>query len=342
MRHILNYTIDELKEKLLETCEKPFKVKQVLQWMFAHHTIDFTLMTSISKELRAKLCEEFDSTLPEVIETKESKDSTKKFLLKLHDGNLIEMVYMPDTEKNTLCISTQVGCARQCSFCATGKLGLKRSLAQEEMLSQLLIAYKYFPENKITNLVLMGMGEPLDNFDNVVRFLKVLQAEEAFRFSGRRVTVSTCGIVPNIYKLAETGIKLKLAVSLNSAIDEKRSLIMPVNKQYPLSELKSALLSFRKKTNFRITLEYVMIDNLNMSKEDIKALIKFCGDISCKINLIKWNEVPELQWKSPNDKKIKEFIEQLNQLPCAITFRKSRGADVAGACGQLAGVSHLS
>jgi len=334
--HILSFSIDDLKEKLLYICKKPFIVKQVLRWVFIHHLVDFTLMTNLSKEIRERLSDEFDCSLPSIIDVKKSNDKSKKLLLKLHDNNLIEMVFMPSSDKNSLCISSQVGCSRLCAFCATGKLGLKRNLKQEELLAQVLIAFSYFKDHKITNIVLMGMGEPLDNIDNVLSFLRVLQAEDGFRFSGRRTTLSTCGIVPRINDLSNSGIKLKLAVSLNSAIDEKRSKIMPVNNTYPLSELKSALLSFRKKTNFRITFEYVMIDDFNMGSEDIKALIKFCGDISCKLNLIKWNKVSKLSLKSPSDKKVEAFIEKLQKLPCAVTYRKSRGVDIAGACGQLA------
>jgi 23S rRNA (adenine2503-C2)-methyltransferase len=171
----------------------------------------------------------------------------------------------------------------------------------------------------------------------VLDFLKVLQAEEGLCFSGRRLTLSTCGLIPKIYELAEQQVKLKLAVSLNSAIEEKRTQIMPINKQYPLSELKKALIYYRKKTNFRITFEYIMIDGFNMGKEDVKALMKYCGDVSCKINLIKWNQVQGMDWKTPSDKQVETFVEQLKRIPAAITLRKSRGADIAGACGQLAG-----
>jgi 23S rRNA (adenine2503-C2)-methyltransferase len=191
--------------------------------------------------------------------------------------------------------------------------------------------------DKLTNIVIMGMGEPLDNLENIISFLNVLQAEEGLCFSGRRLTLSTCGVIPKIYELAESGIKLKLAISLNSAINENRNQIMPINNQYPLPELKKALLYYRKKTNFRLTFEYIMIANFNMTKEDIKALTKFCGDISCKINLIKWNEVHDLVWKSPSDKQVADFIERLKPIPNALTLRKSRGNDIAGACGQLAG-----
>ena len=299
-------------------------------------------MSDISKALQATLIDTFDNTLPEVIDIQTSKDHTSKFLLKLSDANCIEMVYIPAEKKNTLCISTQVGCARRCSFCATAKIGLKRNLTQAEILAQILIAQNHFPEKKITNLVFMGMGEPLDNFDNVVSALQIIQDKDGFYFSGRRITISTAGVVPKIYELADifsskTNIKIKLAISLNAAIDEKRDKIMPINLIYPLSELKKAVQYFRKHTHFRITFEYIMMSNFNMQTEDIKALTKFCSDISCKINLIRWNEIPDYPYQSPTDDEVDTFIQQLHKIPNAITIRKSRGADIAGACGQLAG-----
>ena len=200
-----------------------------------------------------------------------------------------------------------------------------------------MIALNHYKEDKITNIVLMGMGEPLDNYENVVNSIKLIQAENGFCFSGRRITLSTCGVVPKILELAESGLKIKLAVSLNSAINEKRDEIMPINKIYPLNELKNALLTFRKKTNFRITFEYIMIGNFNMSSEDIKALSKFCGDISCKLNLINWNEVNGLSWVRPRADQVSLFMQGLQHIPAAITLRKSRGEDIAGACGQLRG-----
>lgn len=337
VNHILSYNLEDLKDKLLTIVKKKYHVKQILEWVFKHYIIDFNSMTNIPEKLRQELSNSFLTDLPEVIDIRISHDKTKKFLIKLKDDNLIEMVYMPGDGKNALCISSQVGCSRKCTFCATAKLGLKRNLQQEELLLQLILAHKYFPGNNLTNLVLMGMGEPLDNLENIKMFLKILQAEEGFSFSGRRTTISTCGIIPKIYELADSNIKIKLAVSLNSAIEEKRNTIMPINIKYPLTDLKSALFYFRKKTNFRITFEYIMIQNFNMQKEDIKALIKFCGDISCKINLIKWNEVPGLAWKSPTDQQVEDFISHISHIPASITVRKSRGSDIDGACGQLAG-----
>lgn len=338
--HILSFTYNELKCFLETILDKPYRVKQILDWIYKKHIIDFHQMTNIPLDLRNMLNNSLDISLPNVTDISTSVDQTKKFLLKLSDNEFIEMVYMPGETKNTLCISSQVGCSRNCTFCATAKIGLKRNLPVEELLSQIIIAYNYFPDDKITNIVLMGMGEPLDNLDNVKKFIEILQTEEGFSFSGRRITVSTCGVIPKIKELADSGLKVKLAVSLNSAINEKRDFLMPINKLYPLKDLKKSLFYFRNNTAFRITFEYILISNYNMGKDDIKALIAFCGDISCKINLIKWNSVKDSNWKTPTDSEVDDFIKQLNVIPAAITLRKSRGSDINGACGQLAGIKY--
>jgi len=335
--HILSYSIADLKTQLTSITQKPFQIKQILQWIYTHHTLDTNKMTNISKALRERLAETYDLSLPQIINTATSTDGTIKYLLELADKNRIEMVYMPSESKNTVCLSTQVGCSRACAFCATGKLGLSRNLSTTEILSQLMLLFIHNQDQKLTNIVLMGMGEPLDNFDNVLAALHTIRADEGFCFSGRRITVSTCGVIPRIYDLIDRDIKVKLAVSLNSAIDEKRSQLMPINKVYPLAQLKQALLTFRKHTAFRITFEYIMIAGFNMGKEDIQALIKFCGDMSCKVNLIKYNDTSNPAWQSPSDKQVEAFVDKLNALPVAVTLRKSRGADIAGACGQLVG-----
>jgi len=335
--HILSLFPEQLEEILLSWGEKKYRISQIFDWIYQKYALSFDEMTTLSKDLRQKLNDHFDFNLPEIDIVQKSADRSEKFRLKLSDGYFIEMVFMPNEKKNTLCISSQVGCARNCQFCATAKMGLIRQLTPEEILGQVLIAQKQFPDQRITNIVLMGMGEPLDNYDNVVHFIRLMQSEKAFSFSPRRMTLSTCGVVPGINKLADSGIKIKLAVSLNSAINVKRNELMPINQLYSLEELKKSVLDFRKKTTFRITFEYIMIKNFNMSHEDVKALIKFAGDISCKINLIKWNHVPGLSWLSPDEKDIAQFIEQLSCISAAITLRQSRGEDIAAACGQLAG-----
>jgi 23S rRNA (adenine2503-C2)-methyltransferase len=213
-------------------------------------------------------------------------------------------------------------------------MGLRRNLESHELVQQILVAAP-LSSRCITNLVLMGMGEPLDNLDNVLDFLRLIQHEQSLAFSPRRTTLSTCGIVPGIISLADSGVKVKLALSLNSAVDAVRSRIMPVNLRYPLAELKRALQYYQSKSRFRITLEYILIPGLNMSPADLKALRKFSGDLSCKINFIPYNEVPGLPYKVPASAEVEAFMASARTLPQAITLRRSRGSDISGACGQL-------
>ena len=335
--HILNLLPYELKNYLLDIDEPRYRLKQILNWIYKNRTLDFSFMTTLPESLRQKLKNNFENFLPEIIRIDISKDGTKKFLLSLVDDNRIEMVLIPNEEKNTLCISSQVGCSRNCNFCASASLGFIRNLEVYEILSQVFLAMKELEGNKLTNIVFMGMGEPLDNLQNVIKAVKILQDEQCFSFSPRRITISTCGIIPKLKELANSGLKIKLAVSLNSAIQEKREQLMPVCRKYPLTELKNALLDFRKKTAFRITFEYVMIKDFNIGQEDTKALLKFLGDISCKLNVIKWNEVSSMPFKSPSEEEVAEFIRGIKKLSSAITYRKSRGGDIDAACGQLAG-----
>ncbi len=335
--HILGLLPDEIEKRLYTIGEKRFRKNQVLNWIYNNHEIDFYKMSTLSQSLREKLSTKFENFLPEIIKVDISRDGTKKFLLSLVDDNRIEMVLIPNKEKNTLCISSQVGCARNCGFCATASMGLIRNLEVYEILSQVFLAIKELKEKKLTNIVFMGMGEPLDNLKNVIKAVRILQDKQCFSFSSRRIIISTCGIIPKLKELADNGLKIKLAVSLNSAIQEKREQLMPVCKKYPLTELKNALLDFRKKTAFHITFEYVMIKDFNIGQEDTKALLKFLGDISCKLNVIKWNEVSSMPFKSPSEAEVAEFIHGMENSSFAVTYRKSRGWDINAACGQLAG-----
>ena len=314
-----------------------YRSLQVCEWIFQKYITDFNMMSNLPKHLRDTLIEEYPIHLPLVKQRTLSSDGTTKFLLQLFDKNLIEMVLIPEKEKLTLCISSQVGCLRKCRFCATGYLGFKRNLTADEIIAQVLIALRNHPEKRITNLVFMGMGEPLDNLANVVGAIRLMQDDRLLSFSPRRMTVSTCGVLPGIKKLLNERIKVKLAVSLNSAIQEKREYLMPVAKLYPLTELKRDLLLYRRNNPFRITLEYVMFKGFNTGKEDARALIKLLGDLSCKVNLISWNETAgNDQFQAPSSEEIEQFIKYLQPLPFAVTYRKSRGKDIQAACGQLA------
>jgi len=333
---------DDLLEQIVQADFKPFRFKQFVKWLYPRAVNDLSGMTDLPVDFKQYLADNYCFELPIISQSLTSKDGSTKFVFELADGELIEAVLMPEGEKNTLCLSSQVGCAWACAFCATGKLGSVRDLTVDEIIAQVIIAKQFIKEAKLTNLVFMGMGEPLDNLKNVIPAIKILQSDYGLQFSPRRMTISTCGDVPKIYELAETGVKIKLAVSLNSAIDVKRDEIMPVNKVYNLAELKKAILHFRRSNPWRITLEYIMIPDFNLGAEDAVALMKFVGDISCKLNLISYNKVEGFAWRSPSLKEALAFQDKLSQLPIAVIIRKSRGTEISAACGQLAAKSKVA
>lgn len=329
----------EVETVFNEFNEKTYRIKQLYQWVYEKHITDTEQMTNLSISLRNKIKQAFQFDLPEIEKQTESKDGSTKCLLRLHDDCKIEMVLMPGEGKNTVCISSQVGCSRKCVFCATGKMGMIRNLTVEEIVGQVYLAVLQLKESSLTNIVFMGMGEPLDNFDNMMKAIHIIQTNPGMKFSPRHMTVSTCGVIPNIRRLGASGMKLKLAVSLNSAIEKTRDKIMPINRVYPLGELKKALLDFRQRTTFRVTYEYIMIPDLNMTELDVKALFKYLGDQSCKLNLIAYNPVKGLPYRSPTSVEIENFMAALSEMKIAVMLRKSRGTDIAAACGQLAGQS---
>ena len=312
-----------------------YRGKQLLEWVYTHLRNPLEPGVNLPRDFKAYLETHYSFLLPEVITSLVSHDGSVKSGLKLEDGSVIESVLIPDKKKRTLCVSSQVGCRRACAFCATGKMGLSRSLSAHEIIGQIILASQACKPERLSNIVFMGMGEPLDNLQEVLQALTVMQAPESLAFSPRRTTISTCGVVPGIKKLADCGVKAKLAVSLNSAVNEKRSQIMPINKKYPLNELKQALLYYARNSTFRITFEYILIPGFNMGKEDLGALRKFVGDLPSKINFIPYNPVPGLPYNKPTEQEIESFMQQASSLPQAIMLRRSRGADVFGACGQL-------
>ncbi|MDP8211264.1 MAG: 23S rRNA (adenine(2503)-C(2))-methyltransferase RlmN [Candidatus Stygibacter australis] len=335
---ILSLLPAELEDAISELGEKKYRSKQLMNWIYQQNILDFTKMSNFAKNTIQTFNDHFTTYVPFVDKISHSDDGTRKYLLKLIDDNYIEMVLIPAEDKLTLCISSQAGCKRGCIFCSTSRLGLIRNLSVEEITGQVYLARQLAGESKITNIVFMGMGEPLDNLESVIKAIRILQNDQCFSLSPRRITVSTCGIIPGIKQLSETGLKVKLAVSLNSAIDDKRSEIMPINVKYPLSELKPALQQFTKTSHFRITFEYVLIPGFNMDIKDQKALRKFTGDISSKINLIPWNPIPGLDWNKPSEKEVNNFMNIMYKLSAVpITLRNSRGQDINAACGMLAG-----
>ncbi len=327
---------DELQQRILDAGFKSFRFRQLMKWIYPKAVNDISQMSDLPTDFKQHLREYYKLGLPDILQVSTAADGSAKFVLELGDAELTECVLMPEGVKNTLCVSSQAGCAFGCSFCATGRLGPIRDLTVDEIVSQVMIARRFLGQDKLTNIVFMGMGEPLDNLENVIPAIRILQSDFGLQFSPRRMTLSTCGLATKINELAETEIKIKLAVSLNSAIDSKRSQIMPINKIHDLAELKKAVLNFRRNSPWRVTLEYIMIPDFNLGEEDARALIRFAGDLSCKLNLIPYNKVEGFPWRSPTQREALAFQERLRVLPIAVTIRKSRGTDISAACGQLA------
>lgn len=334
MNNLLDYTLDELKVWMSENGESAFRGKQILSWIYKG-VRDFDGMKNIPKSLINKLKENFTITIPEIVQVYKSKlDGTEKFLLAFPDGNLIESVLMRYKHGNSICISTQVGCRMGCKFCASTIEGRVRNLTTGEILSEVLSVQEYIGE-RISNIVLMGSGEPLDNYDNVVKFLEVVSADYGLNIGQRHITLSTCGIVPKIYELADKELSITLAISLHAFSDEKRKEIMPIANKYSIDELLEACRYYLKKTNRRITFEYALVKNVNDGKEDAIALGNLLAGMLCHVNLIPVNEIKENTFKRSSKKTIDDFSEILKNKNIEVTTRREMGSDINAACGQL-------
>ena len=337
-------TLKELKDFFAAAGEKRFRGDQVFEWIYGHMAQSFDEMSTIPNYLRKKLnlyCELNTLTL---VSTEVSKRTgTKKYLFKTHDDLIVESVIIPEVKRTTLCISTQVGCPLDCQFCATGLMGYKRNLSSGEILDQFLMASIDYGKNKISNIVYMGMGEPLLNYANTLKTLQIFAEQKTKDISLRRLTVSTAGIAPKIIELADSGLKVKLALSLHSMFEETRNKIMPINKKYSLAENLEAVRYYAKQTDTRITFEYVMLKDINDRTDDLNALIRLCKSLPCKINVIPFNSIShmtptglahELQ---PSQKfRIDEFVKTLRYNDIVVMVRYTQGDDIAAACGQLA------
>ncbi len=322
--------------------EKPFRASQVMKWIYHHGITDFRLMSDLSKPLRERLHEHAHLDLPPLLPGYESGDGTRKWLLPLDVGNSVETVLIPETGRQTLCVSSQVGCALDCTFCATGQQGFNRNLRTAEIVAQLWQVSRLASVGRVSNVVFMGMGEPLANFDNVLRALDIMQDDYGFGLSRRRVTVSTSGIVPAIRRLAEA-TDVSLAVSLHAPEDDVRDVLVPLNRKYPLAELLPACRDFcdrQKGRKQRITWEYVMIDGLNDQDRHATRLVERIRDIPSKVNLIPFNPFPGTLYRRSSQKRIDRFREILVGAGITTITRRPRGDDIAAACGQLAGQVH--
>src|SRR3990167_8026877 len=323
--------------------EKPYRAIQVLKWIHAIGTQDFHQMTDLSKALRQKLTERAEIKLPEIAYENRAFDGTHKWLLRLSDGNCIETVFITEKTRGTLCVSSQVGCILNCDFCSTGKQGFSRNLTTTEIIAQLWLAIRKLSKNNgvhdhaVTNVVMMGMGEPLLNLDHVVPALHLMLDDHAYGLSKRRVTVSTAGVVPALYQLRAVS-DVALAISLHAPNDELRDQLVPLNKKYPLKELITACREyFKHDERSSITMEYVMLDGINDKQEHAKQLIKLLNGIRVKMNLIPSNPFPHTAYKRSNNKAIFLFRDTLLKAGLHTTIRRTRGEDINAACGQLVG-----
>ena len=322
--------------------EKPFRAQQVLKWVFHHAQTDIGAMTDLGIALRQKLEGIAEIRLPEIIREQRSVDGTVKWLIGFHGGNAVETVYIPEPKRGTLCVSSQVGCALNCSFCSTGAQGFARNLTTSEIIGQVWLAaqslgHERNGQRRITNIVMMGMGEPLLNFDAVVPALSLMRNDLGFGFAAKRVTLSTAGLIPGIQRLRET-IDVALAVSLHSPVDDVRTELVPLNRKYPIAELMQACRDYVSDKHKRtVTFEYTLIDGVNDHPELARKLVKLLRTVPSKLNLIPFNPFPGTRYRCSTPERIAKFQEIVMQGGLIATVRKTRGEDIDAACGQLVG-----
>ena len=340
--NILNFDAQQLTDWFAEMGEKPFRARQVLRWVYKEGVADFDAMTDLAGSLRNKLKERACVQTPEVMREELSSDGTRKWLLNVGTGNAIEAVFIPEADRGTLCISSQAGCALDCSFCSTGKQGFNRNLSVAEIIGQLWWANHQIGKQAdgnwpVSNVVMMGMGEPLLNFDNTVSALRLMLDDHTYGLSRRRVTLSTSGVVPAMDRLRDA-CPVALAVSLHAPDDALRDVLVPINKKYPLQVLMAACQRYleRAPRDF-VTFEYVMLEGVNDSVQQAQQLIALVREVPCKLNLIPFNPFPQTHYRRSSPDAIRRFSDVLRQADIVTTTRKTRGDDIAAACGQLAG-----
>jgi 23S rRNA (adenine2503-C2)-methyltransferase len=333
---IADLELVELEDALAASGTPRFHARQIFQWIYRRGVTDFDLMTDLGRELRARLARDLQLSIPELVRTERSADGTTKFLLQLADGQLIESVYIPDTPSNTFCLSTQVGCAMRCGFCLTGRMGIIRNLSAGEIVGQVqVLARELGMLHHRFNIVLMGMGEPLHNYDATMKALRILADEHGMAVSPRRITLSTVGVLPALERLATEPLMPNLAISLHSTTEDQRDLLVPINRKYGLKELLDACRRFPLKRRNRITFEYVLLKNVNDTPEDARRLVKLLNGIKSKVNLLPLNEAPGIPFERPSDARVDRFAQILADHHVTVSVRKSRGRDIRAACGQL-------
>lgn len=341
--NLLDFTSDKLKAFFQERGEKPFRATQLIKWIHQQSTDDFSLMTNVSKNLRTELEQIAEIRAPEVVLDKKSSDGTRKWILKLDDGNCIETVFIPEDGRGTLCVSSQVGCALDCTFCSTARQGFNRNLTVAEIIGQVWLAKKLLQpdpstDRVVSNVVMMGMGEPLLNFENVVDAMLLMLDDNAYGLSKRRVTLSTSGVVPALDRLRER-VEVSLAISLHAPNDALRDQLVPVNRKYPIKVLIESCMRFMegKAAREKITIEYVMLEKINDYEDNARELARLLKDVPAKVNLIPFNTFPETRYKRSSNNRIYKFRDILTAAGLTVIARKTRGDDIDAACGQLAG-----
>jgi 23S rRNA (adenine2503-C2)-methyltransferase len=326
----------EIEAALVAIGRPAYHARQIYKWIYAKGVTDFEQMTDLSRALRADLALRFRMSTPVVIARETSEDGTVKFLLELDDRRRIESVFIPDTPNQTFCVSTQVGCAMKCGFCLTGKMGLVRNLTAGEIAGQVrVLAAELGLRESRFNIVLMGMGEPLHNYDNTMKALRMLADTHGLSVNPRRVTLSTIGVLPALDRLATEPLMPNLAISLHATTEDQREALVPVNRKYGLIEILDACRRFPLKRRNRITFEYVLLQGVNDSQEDAWRLARLVGNIKCKVNLIPLNEAAGIDFQRPSDERVNKFARVLADHHILVSVRKSRGRDIRAACGQL-------
>ncbi len=332
-------TKDQLRDFFVSQNDKPFRGNQVYEWLWRKSAHSFEAMTNISKATRQMLEDNFVINHIEVDTIQRSTDGTVKNAVRLYDGLIVESVLIPTKTRTTACVSSQVGCSLDCTFCATARLKRMRNLNPDEIFDQVVAIDKesqLYYNRPLSNIVFMGMGEPLMNYNNVIKAIDKITSPEGLGMSPKRITLSTSGVPKMIKKLADDAVKFNLAVSLHSAIDEVRTSIMPFNKTFPLSDLKESLEYWYSKTKRKITYEYIVWKGVNDTQKDIDALVKFCKAIPCKVNIIEYNPIDDSEFQQATNEAIKNYIYSLEKNKIVVNLRRSRGKDIDAACGQLA------
>ncbi|NJB81932.1 23S rRNA (adenine(2503)-C(2))-methyltransferase RlmN [Wenyingzhuangia aestuarii] len=335
-------TKDQLRDFFVENGDKAFRGNQIYEWLWSKSAHTFDDMTNISKQTRDMLNENFTINHIEVDNMQRSKDGTVKNAVRLHDGLIVESVLIPTDSRTTACVSSQVGCSLDCEFCATARLKRMRNLNADEIFDQVAAINQESiktHKHKLSNIVYMGMGEPLMNYNNVMKSIEMITSDEGLGMSPKRITVSTSGLPKMIKKLADDEVKFNLAVSLHSAIEETRNKIMPFSKNFPLTELRESLEYWYAKTQSRITYEYVVWRDINDKQVDINALVTFCSYVPCKVNIIEYNPIDDGQYQQASTKAIDDYVYSLEKNGIVVNVRRSRGKDIDAACGQLANKS---